>query len=79
MAQAIEGVARKLGNTKAVCRKCYVHPAVLETYEDGDLVRLLPAPNGNGKQPAYALSKMERAVAALLERAARRTADRKSA
>ena len=29
-------VAKILGNTPAVCRKCYVHPAVLETYLDGD-------------------------------------------
>jgi DNA topoisomerase-1 len=35
--QAIEAVARQLGNTKAVCRKCYVHPAIVETYLDGRL------------------------------------------
>jgi DNA topoisomerase-1 len=35
--QAVEAVARKLGNTKAVCRKCYVHPAVIESYERGEL------------------------------------------
>jgi DNA topoisomerase-1 len=32
---AIEAVAKSLGNTKAVCRKCYIHPAVLESYLDG--------------------------------------------
>lgn len=32
---AISAVAKILGNTPAVCRKCYVHPAVLETYLDG--------------------------------------------
>jgi DNA topoisomerase I len=37
VARAIEEVARLLGNTKAVCRKCYVHPAVLEGYIDGSL------------------------------------------
>jgi DNA topoisomerase-1 len=35
---AIAAVARVLGNTPAVCRKCYVHPAVLETYLDGSLI-----------------------------------------
>ena len=30
--QAITQVASRLGNTPSVCRKCYVHPAVLETY-----------------------------------------------
>lgn len=32
---AIKAVAAKLGNTPAVCRKCYVHPAVLEAYLGG--------------------------------------------
>ena len=35
---AIGAVAKMLGNTPAICRKCYVHPAVLETYLDGDLI-----------------------------------------
>lgn len=30
--EAIKCVASRLGNTPAVCRKCYVHPAVLEHY-----------------------------------------------
>ena len=32
---AIKAVALKLGNTPAVCKKCYVHPAVLEAYFGG--------------------------------------------
>jgi DNA topoisomerase IB len=35
--RCIESVAKRLGNTKAVCRKCYVHPAVIESYLDGTL------------------------------------------
>ena len=35
--RAIEQVAERLGNTPAICRKCYVHPAVLEAYVDGAL------------------------------------------
>lgn len=35
---AVTAVAKILGNTPAVCRRCYVHPAVLETYLDGDLI-----------------------------------------
>jgi DNA topoisomerase-1 len=38
---AIESVAKKLGNTSAVCRKCYIHPAVLDTYLEGELARQL--------------------------------------
>lgn len=35
---AITAVSKILGNTPAICRKCYVHPAVLETYLDGNLI-----------------------------------------
>ena len=30
--RAIEDVSKRLGNTKAVCRKSYVHPDVLDAY-----------------------------------------------
>ncbi|HET8609153.1 MAG TPA: DNA topoisomerase IB [Burkholderiales bacterium] len=34
---AIETVATRLGNTKAICRKCYVHPDVIDAYLAGTL------------------------------------------
>lgn len=34
MLRAIEGVARQLGNTPSIARKCYIHPAVLEAFQD---------------------------------------------
>jgi DNA topoisomerase-1 len=34
---AIGEVAARLGNTAAVCRRCYVHPLVLDAYRDGTL------------------------------------------
>jgi DNA topoisomerase-1 len=37
--EAIKTVAQRLGNTPAVCRKCYVHPAVVECYLMGKLER----------------------------------------
>jgi DNA topoisomerase-1 len=39
--RAIEAVAKRLGNTKAVCRKCYIHPDVLNTYLEGSLADML--------------------------------------
>ena len=39
--RAVETVARALGNTRAVCRRCYVHPAVIDAYLDGSLARTL--------------------------------------
>ncbi len=38
---AIEHVAERLGNTPSVCRKCYVHPEVIEAYLDGSMLRTL--------------------------------------
>jgi DNA topoisomerase I len=35
---AISAVSKILGNTPAICRKCYVHPAVLETYLSGNSI-----------------------------------------
>jgi DNA topoisomerase-1 len=34
---AVEAVSRLLGNTRAVCRKCYIHPVVFEKYREGSL------------------------------------------
>ncbi len=36
--QAIQTVAKRLGNTPTVCRNCYIHPAVLEHYLSGDML-----------------------------------------
>jgi DNA topoisomerase I len=35
---AIERVSSRLGNTPTICRKCYIHPEVLNAYIEGDLV-----------------------------------------
>ena len=37
MRAAIERVAARLGNTPTICRKCYVHPEVADSYLDGSL------------------------------------------
>ena len=37
VAQAVQTVAKELRNTRAVCRKCYIHPAVIQSYLDGGL------------------------------------------
>lgn len=65
--RAVESVAAKLGNTKAVCRKCYIHPAILDSYLDGSMRKsMVPrAPRGvrNGS-----LTAAEAAVLGLLQR-----------
>jgi DNA topoisomerase-1 len=37
--EAVKAVAARLGNTPAVCRRCYIHPAVVEAYANGKLKR----------------------------------------
>jgi DNA topoisomerase-1 len=39
--RAIESVAERLGNTPTVCRKCYVHPEIIEAYLDGSMLETL--------------------------------------
>jgi DNA topoisomerase-1 len=60
----VADVARKLGNTVAVCRKCYIHPDVINAFEAGSL-KLSPRARGG-------LTGMEGAVAAFLARRRRR-------
>ena len=37
--QVIDQVAARLGNTRTVCRQCYIHPAIPTTWQDGELRR----------------------------------------
>jgi len=39
--KAVEAVASMLGNTPSVCRKCYVHPAILDSYFEGATIEAL--------------------------------------
>jgi len=67
--QAIDKVAGQLNNTRAVCRKYYVHPAVFEAYLAGTMMAGLG--NGTARAAAEAaagLSDEERAVVRLLSR-----------
>jgi DNA topoisomerase-1 len=75
--QAIDVVAGRLGNTRAVCRKCYVHPRILDAYAAGDLPAALRRPERARK--GHGLSTHEAAVAAMLTRATRRAARRAAA
>ena len=39
--RAIEAVAERLGNTPAICRKSYIHPAVLDSYLEGSMLNAM--------------------------------------
>jgi DNA topoisomerase-1 len=69
IADALQTVAQHLGNTPNICRKCYVHPIVLEAYTEGTLTRWLPRVDARAKViGARALSTIEEAVVRLLNR-----------
>ncbi len=67
----IKDVAQLLRNTPAVCRKCYVHPAVIEAFEAGELADAMPASRRRG------LKTDEAALAIFLEKDAKRRAREK--
>lgn len=72
LTQVVTDVAQRLGNTKTVCRKCYIHPALLEAYMDGTLPGTLKPASG-GRRTCTGLSPEERSVQAFLSRCARST------
>ncbi len=75
--KAIEAVASRLGNTKAVCRKCYIHPAVLDLYLDGTLIEVLRGRVSKELTTGlHGLPPEEAAVLALLQERLRREAER---
>lgn len=66
--KAIERVAERLGNTQAICRKCYVHPAIIEAYMDRSLIETLQRRTEKELRGAlHRLSSEEAAVLALLQ------------
>ncbi len=76
---AIEAVSKRLGNTKAVCRKCYVHPAVIDAYVDGSLLETLR--QRVEKEIAGSLAELpaeEAAVLAFLQERLKREAQERS-
>ena len=60
--EMVKNVARQLGNTPAVCRKCYIHPAVVDGFMQGALSEL---PRSRGRKRLRA---EEVALAVLLEK-----------
>ncbi len=72
--QAVERVAARLGNTPAICRKCYIHPAVIAAFAEGRLIETLTiggrraasgrsSPRGLGSDEAMVLRFLRRRLA----------------
>jgi DNA topoisomerase-1 len=76
---AIEAVAKRLGNTKTICRKCYVHPAVIAAYLDGTLLHTLSQRvRKELVQSLHKLSPEEAAVLAFLQERLKKEEERGS-
>jgi DNA topoisomerase-1 len=71
-------VAKRLGNTKAVCRKCYIHPAILAAYLDGSMVKTLADRVRRESRKPSDLSRAEAAVLGFLQRRLTREARAKA-
>ena len=70
MIRAIDSVAKRLGNTRAVCRKYYVHPGLVRAYLQGLTAPLSPAPlptQARREHPTAALRRDEVAVLQFLQ------------
>jgi DNA topoisomerase-1 len=66
IARAVESVSRQLGNTPAICRKCYIHPQVLEAYQNEALFGRWRTELA-GAEAEDGLSREERALLRFLE------------
>ncbi|MCW5851980.1 MAG: DNA topoisomerase IB [Anaerolineae bacterium] len=64
LVRAIDRVAEQLGNTRAVCRKSYIHPAIMDAYLDGSFFERWTA---EGQPSVAGLSDTEVATLALLQ------------
>jgi DNA topoisomerase-1 len=54
--EAIKAVSSKLGNRPATCKKYYVHPAILEAYEDGSIFAALKTCTGDRREEACVMA-----------------------
>jgi len=77
--QAIEHVARQLGNTPSICRKCYIHPEILSGYLDGTLIDTLQQRIKQALRRKEKLKPEEAAVLAILRQRLEKEARRKAA
>jgi DNA topoisomerase I len=69
--QAVKNVAANLGNRPAICRKYYIHPVVIETFVQGELIDALSSAVEDSEdasdEPSNGLRKLEAQVLGLLQ------------
>jgi DNA topoisomerase-1 len=78
--RAIESVAERLGNTPTICRKCYVHPAVIDAYLEGTVLEALRTETTRQLvDDLHSLSPEEAAVLTLLQQRLQKAAGQPAA
>jgi DNA topoisomerase-1 len=63
----LDEVALNLGNTRTVCKKYYVHPTVIKSYEEGTIFHYIKQLDEDKEVNAAELNKAERALLEILE------------
>jgi DNA topoisomerase-1 len=62
----LDEVAINLGNTRTVCKKYYVHPSVIKSYEEGTIFKYISKLEGEKQVDVMELNTAERALLDLL-------------
>ncbi|RCH55275.1 DNA topoisomerase IB [Mucilaginibacter hurinus] len=63
----LDEVALNLGNTRTVCKKYYVHPTVIKSYEDGAIFKYIKELDEEKDIKASELNRAEKALLQILE------------
>lgn len=69
--RAVEGTAEKLRNTPSICRKYYIHPCVLEAYENGSIFKIKASCENKNRKKGSGLYPEEHFAVELLKQSAR--------
>jgi DNA topoisomerase-1 len=77
--EAVDKVAEALGNTRAVCRSCYIHPDVVDGFLDGSLHAAYEHRSAQGAASLRGLDAAERFTLAFLKRRQRSRSRAKAA
>ncbi|MEO6851270.1 MAG: DNA topoisomerase IB, partial [Mucilaginibacter sp.] len=64
---ALDVVSQHLGNTRTVCKKYYVHPTVLKSYEEGTIFKYISQLDEDRNISTADLNMAEKALLDLLE------------
>ena len=67
--EALDCVASKLGNTRAVCKSSYVYPLLLEAFENDQLSKYLKQVNTQKPHTQYAMENDEKVLMKFLKQA----------